>query len=342
MYSDKNISAFPRVLFLKDNMTFGEFKKQIYYYARSFINSPLIKVEEGKEEDNLDKKIDKILNTKSKSEGENQPINEVFDLIDKEYNQIFSENQNDDKIKAFFKDFPYVITFKNKFTDKPQLILFDGENNLENLKEFNITKDEDPITSLIQNKELCLNLVLRPESDFTVPRINLNNCVSFQGEDVGKRDTDTRGITLDDLLEYFCSNEHLEKGNEWKCGNCKNRVKITKKFSIFYVPRLLIICIKRFSKIGWGYVKDGIFIDFPIENLDMGKYICGPDKEFSKYDLFAVSQHYGGTGGGHYTAICKNIDGNWYSYNDSSVSHASPRDAVSAAAYVLFYRRKNW
>ena len=39
----------------------------------------------------------------------------------------------------------------------------------------------------------------------------------------------------------------------------------------------------------------------------MGKYICenGPDKDFSKYDLFAVSQHYGSTGGGHYTAICK-------------------------------------
>jgi ubiquitin carboxyl-terminal hydrolase 4/11/15 len=76
----------------------------------------------------------------------------------------------------------------------------------------------------------------------------------------------------------------------------------------------------------------------------MGKYICesGPDKEFSKYDLFAVSQHYGGTGGGHYTAICKNYDGKWYSYNDSSVSNASPGNVVSSAAYVLFYRRNNW
>ena len=171
---------------------------------------------------------------------------------------------------------------------------------------------------------------------------NLNNCVSFQGEDVGKRDTDTRGITLDDLLEYFCSNEHLEKGNEWKCGNCKHRVSITKKFSIFYVPKLLIICIKRFSKSGYGYDKNNILIEFPIENLDMGKYICGPDKAYSKYDLFAVSQHYGGTGGGHYTAVCKNIDGNWYSYNDSSVSLTSASSAVSSAAYVLFYRRKNW
>ena len=91
-----------------------------------------------------------------------------------------------------------------------------------------------------------------------------------------------------------------------------------------------------------GYDKNTIAIDFPIENLDMGKYICGPDKAYSKYDLFAVSQHYGGTGGGHYTAVCKNIDGNWYSYNDSSVSSASASSAVTSAAYVLFYRRKNW
>ena len=41
--------------------------------------------------------------------------------------------------------------------------------------------------------------------------------------------------------------------------------------------------------------------------------MCGPDKKYSKYDLYAVSQHYGSMGGGHYTAICKNIDGNWYS-----------------------------
>ena len=32
------------------------------------------------------------------------------------------------------------------------------------------------------------------------------------------------------------------------------------------------------------------------------------------YDLYAVSQHSGGMGGGHYTAVCKNkIDKRWYS-----------------------------
>ena len=73
----------------------------------------------------------------------------------------------------------------------------------------------------------------------------------------------------------------------------------------------------------------------------MGKYICGPDKEHSKYDLFAVSQHFGSTGGGHYTAVCKNYDGNWYSYDDSKVSSSSEKEICTNAAYILFYRRKD-
>ena len=179
---------------------------------------------------------------------------------------------------------------------------------------------------------------MNQSSIFSIEKINLNSCETFKGKDFGKNYEFE--FTLDDLLEFFCSDEHLEKGNEWKCGKCKQKVKITKKFSLYYLPKLLIICLKRFR----GYSKIVDHVEFPLENLDMGKYICenAPDKDYSKYDLFAVSQHFGGTGGGHYTAICKNIDGNWYNYNDSSVSRASPSNVVTSSAYVLFYRRKNW
>ena len=71
----------------------------------------------------------------------------------------------------------------------------------------------------------------------------------------------------------------------------------------------------------------------------MKDLIIGPDKEHSVYDLFAVSQHYGTTGGGHYTAVCRN-NGNWYNYDDSSVTPTSFKACLSSAAYVLFYRRQ--
>ena len=37
------------------------------------------------------------------------------------------------------------------------------------------------------------------------------------------------------------------------------------------------------------------------------------------YDLYAIDNHYGGLGGGHYTAFAKN-DGVWYEYDDNRVS----------------------
>ena len=338
MYKSESISAFPRILFLEENATFAELKKQIYYYARNFITSPYTKNEE--EKDSLDNKLQHLKNNNElKTEEREKYINDSIELIDKEFNKIFVEDKDKEELNEYFNDFPYKITLTKTFEDTNHITLFEGKNNLESLKELNITTDEDSIKSLLENKDYCINIILKHKSKYSIPKINLNSCVSFQGKDVGAR---VKEINLDDLLDYFCSDEHLEKGNEWKCGNCHKKVNITKKFSIFYVPKLLIICLKRFAKSGYGYDKDDTHINFPIENLDMGKYICGPDKDHSKYDLFAVSQHYGGCGGGHYTAVCKNIDGNWYSYNDSSVSSTSASSAITSAAYVLFYRRKNW
>ena len=75
----------------------------------------------------------------------------------------------------------------------------------------------------------------------------------------------------------------------------------------------------------------------------MGKYISENklDRDFSKYDLFAVSRHFGGTGGGHYTAICKNYDGNWYYYDDSKCTKISEKEICNENAYVLFYRKRD-
>ncbi len=58
------------------------------------------------------------------------------------------------------------------------------------------------------------------------------------------------------------------------------------------------------------------------------------------YDLFAVTNHFGSLNGGHYTAFGKNINDQWYNFNDSSVSSANKSNIVSEAAYLLFYRRR--
>ena len=61
------------------------------------------------------------------------------------------------------------------------------------------------------------------------------------------------------------------------------------------------------------------------------------------YDLFAVSNHFGGLGGGHYTAFCKDAGSDdWSNFDDSHVSPVPISDSVvSPAAYMLFYRRQS-
>ena len=56
------------------------------------------------------------------------------------------------------------------------------------------------------------------------------------------------------------------------------------------------------------------------------------------YELYAISNHYGGLGGGHYTAYAKN-NGRWHSFNDSSVSEVSQGSIKGGGAYILFYQR---
>lgn len=59
------------------------------------------------------------------------------------------------------------------------------------------------------------------------------------------------------------------------------------------------------------------------------------------YDLFAVSNHFGGMGGGHYTAYAKlNESDKWYCFDDSNTYPVQAKDVVTSAAYVLFYRRR--
>lgn len=62
----------------------------------------------------------------------------------------------------------------------------------------------------------------------------------------------------------------------------------------------------------------------------------------SRYELFAVANHMGSLGGGHYTATCrrKTEQGKqaWYSFNDSSVDPIGQDSVGGSKAYVLFYQ----
>jgi len=114
-----------------------------------------------------------------------------------------------------------------------------------------------------------------------------------------------------------------------------------KKFDLWSLPEVLIIHLKRFSYNRYWRDKIDTVIDFPVKNLDMTPYVINSSHGQAVYDLISVSNHYGGMGGGHYTAYGKSkIDNNWYYYDDSNVTQCNEENVCTKAAYVLFYQRR--
>ena len=340
-------SQYPRMISGNEDMTLDELRKKIYYNLRKYIYSPLISLEEKNTKDILTQEIQNFIrNMKMEEE-------KLFELIDEEYEKIFNIENNDENIKKnieqFIDDIPFKIYLKEKDNDNKIITLIDKNNFNKISKELNelleIKSFEEKIVDkidLLQNYEIFIEF--KNNSKYLNNKeINLNSCIcyrtDFKNVRLEKEQKKIGRITLNDCLNSFCKEEKLEKGNEWYCPKCKKHTLAKKKMEFFYLPKILIICFKRFVKDSYRWRKNEEFIDFPINNLNMGEFMVGPDKEHSKYDLFAVSQHYGSTVFGHYTAVCKNFD-KWYSYNDSSIHSCSENDARSSAAYVIFYRRQ--
>uniref|UniRef100_A0A8C9VX15 Ubiquitin carboxyl-terminal hydrolase n=1 Tax=Scleropages formosus TaxID=113540 RepID=A0A8C9VX15_SCLFO len=149
-------------------------------------------------------------------------------------------------------------------------------------------------------------------------------------------------VALRECIELFTTMETLGEHDPWYCPTCRKHQQATKKFDLWCLPRILVVHLKRFSYNRCWRDKLDTVVDFPIRDLNMSEFVCDPKAGPYIYDLIAVSNHYGGMGGGHYTAYCKNkIDGKWYYFDDSSVSSATEDQIVTKAAYVLFYQRRD-
>uniref|UniRef100_A0A8C2TWL7 Ubiquitin carboxyl-terminal hydrolase n=1 Tax=Coturnix japonica TaxID=93934 RepID=A0A8C2TWL7_COTJA len=149
-------------------------------------------------------------------------------------------------------------------------------------------------------------------------------------------------VKLKDCIELFTTKEKLGAEDPWYCPNCKEHQQATKKFDLWSLPPVLVVHLKRFSYSRYWRDKLDTLVGFPINDLDMSEFLINPNAGPCRYNLIAVSNHYGGMGGGHYTAFAKNKDdGKWYYFDDSSVSIACEDQIVSKAAYVLFYQRQD-
>jgi ubiquitin carboxyl-terminal hydrolase 4/11/15 len=178
------------------------------------------------------------------------------------------------------------------------------------------------------------------------------------------RDTNgVKGVTLDQCFEAFSKPERLDDHNMWYCSKCKEHVRAMKTMELWRLPNILVVHLKRFEfKHVLQRDKLDTLVDFPLDGLDMSKHCASArtsndafveDGVQAMYDLFAVTNHYGRMGFGHYTAFArrwdeKGISSEWALFDDSTVlsagdgtGRAGRNDCVvTPAAYVLFYRRR--
>lgn len=117
--------------------------------------------------------------------------------------------------------------------------------------------------------------------------------------------------------------------------------------------QIIVFSLKRFSRgsssfRSMGSSKINTLIHFPITGLDLSSQIIGKQEHSDLiYDLFAVSNHIGGTGGGHClsklipdTAYAKNaLDAHWYLFDDSCVRRVSESDLVVSALVLCSLHR---
>ncbi|XP_010917945.1 ubiquitin carboxyl-terminal hydrolase 8 isoform X2 [Elaeis guineensis] len=148
-------------------------------------------------------------------------------------------------------------------------------------------------------------------------------------------------VSLYACLEAFLKEEPLGPDDMWYCPSCKKHQQASKKLDLWRLPEILVIHLKRFSYTRFTKNKLETFVDFPVHDLDLSPYIANRSPQPSDhYALYAVSNHYGNMGGGHYTAyVYHEGEEMWYDFDDRHVLPVSEDNVRSSAAYVLFYRR---
>nr|GEX29515.1 ubiquitin carboxyl-terminal hydrolase 8 [Tanacetum cinerariifolium] len=141
-------------------------------------------------------------------------------------------------------------------------------------------------------------------------------------------------------LEAFLKEEPLGPEDMWYCPSCKKHRQASKKLDLWRLPEILVIHLKRFSYSRFCKNKLETFVDFPIRDLDLSQSVAyGNGRSSHLYMLYAISNHYGSMGGGHYTAFIRHDGDRWYDFDDHYVSPIDEGRIKTSAAYVLFYRR---
>ncbi len=332
---------FPRIITISKDWT----TKELHFQIFKFIHPVLLKYEEKNNSKNYQELV-----MKNENELFDHYFGKLRDSASTEKDSIEFQKKLGFPYRIRLKNYnsPYdkcnycdkkgcedcLLPFSEQITTRDLIEKIPKNDDLEIDNSFLFLKENQRFYSL-KNRDISFELTFFEYYHESIKSLNEFEDLSFNL----KKSITPKSISINDCFRNFVKPEVLKEDNEWYCNLCKKHVKAKKKMEIYKTPNVLIIQLKRFSASN----KIDTLVDFPIENLDLSQVVINKnDKENLLYDLFAISNHYGGLGGGHYTAYAQNyFNKDWYEFNDSSVHRVSKDNLVSSSAYVLFYRRKN-
>ena len=223
--------------------------------------------------------------------------------------------------------------FYNNFIDKI-------ENGLKNTKYKYIIKD-------VFTGKTCSSLFCGSCQHVSYNFENLNN-LTLEVNNINN---------LNDSLKKFILPEFVDN---FKCEGCKQLVTIKKTTTLYQLPNILVIYLKRFSMNYENNMaeKTNSKFDFP-DKINLKKFciemskkeeiinsddIYFKNEEYYEYVLKGVNIHSGDASGGHYISlidikregngnIMKTFKGNenskWLKFNDSNLSQFDPKNIPS-------------
>ncbi|EOA37360.1 hypothetical protein CARUB_v10011117mg, partial [Capsella rubella] len=216
------------------------------------------------------------------------------------------------------------------------------------------SKDAKIEDNVVDDKELSFNLLLldhhssdlKPLESYSIVNPHkydsdyLNDLPMVHKRNFLAKMTRQEEVSLFSCLESFLEEEPLGQDNMWYCPGCKEHRQANKKLDLWKLPDVLVFHLKRFTYKTHFRKKIDTLVNFPIHDLNLSKYVKNKDGQIYLYNLYAIINHHGGMGYGHYTAYVKLMDENkWYHFDDSRVSAVNESVIKTSAAYVLFYQR---
>ena len=322
-----------------------------FYFTLSLINNEFSESSESNEYSESNEHSESNENSDSNEHSESDTSKSNKDDSNEHSTSSLSENSNDEnelnKSYEKYKNLIKLNNYENESDDKINVIKSESEqsnnsdnsdNNSENTEYYSVESNDYSDNNSINSDNKSVDY---ESNDNDVDENNNNYLNLFTNHKKVKK------CNIYDLFDNFAKTEILDSDNQWFSPYCNQKVNAEKINLIWDSPKVFIILIKRFEYTEYGAEKLNHLVNFPINNLDITKYLHPNHvSKYTTYNLFAINNHDSmnsmGIDFGHYYSYCKNsIDNKWYNFDDDEVNEIDEDELVTNKAYMLFYEASN-